>query len=189
MNFKIAVLRGDGIGPEITDEALRVLHGRRRQVPARVPVRRGVRRRRGVGPLRRASAGSDDRDVPQRRRHPQRPVRRPDERGASPEVERRRDDGDPRAAARVRSLHEPAAGRRLPGGALALAAAARDRRGRRHADRARTDGRHLLRRARRAHDRRRPARSVGHRVATTRARSRASRTARSARARTARRST
>ena len=31
MNFKIAVLRGDGIGPEIVDEALRILQavGRR----------------------------------------------------------------------------------------------------------------------------------------------------------------
>ena len=35
MNYKIAVVPGDGIGPEVIDQALRVLESRIRKIPIR----------------------------------------------------------------------------------------------------------------------------------------------------------
>ena len=173
MHFKIAVLRGDGIGPEIADEALRVLTavgGRFGHEFEFVEAYAGgeawerygehlpaatLEACRGADAILKGPFGGPTSEVQLSRS------------GAG--VETTAILGLRRAFDLFMNLRPVVV---YPEMRRAVAAAAGDRRGRGHADRARADGRHLLRRARRAHGRRRSA-QVWDTEAYTRGRDRA----------------
>ena len=151
--YTIAVLPGDGIGPEVTAEAVRVLRGGGRPLRLRARddrVRGGRGRRRGGRRL--APAGDSGGRDPSRRgaarcRGPSLPGRR-----RGPATAGGRAAGAPQAARRVR---QPAAGDGASRAAARLPAPAGAPRRRGPADRARAARRAVLRPAARAGARRR----------------------------------
>ena len=143
MKAKIAVIAGDGIGPEVVAEGVRVLEQVAQTIRPRVHARRSAVRRHRHRPHRRSAAPGDARRLPRGRcriagRH------RRTEVGAV-------GAGAPRAgsaapAPRARRVRQPAAHQAAPGAARCLGAQARDSRRRGPRVRARTHRRHLLRR-------------------------------------------
>ena len=176
--MKIAVLAGDGIGPEIVAEAVRVLEALRRDgltLEFETALVGGAATDAHGDPLPEATlalcrAG---------RRGPVRRRRRPEVRHAAASA-----SGPSRdccgSAQGTRAVRQPAAGDDLPGARCRLDAQARGRRGTRHPDRARAHRRHLLRpAARHPHARQRRARRLRHDALSRDRDSRASRTWRS----------
>ncbi len=154
-SYRIAVLPGDGIGPEIVREAVK--SPRRRRRTGRRPFRDGggFRRRRRLRPLRHPPSrpGHGTRAFERRRSA----GRRGRSEMGTPRLQRPAGAGSPRPAVGPRPLREPPSGRRLRGPDRRLAPQARRRPGDRSADRPGASGGRLLRQAPRRPDRERPA--------------------------------
>ena len=147
--FKIAVLPGDGIGPEVIAEAVRVLQAvaKRRGRSASSSSRRWWAAR-AIDATGTPLPPADAEALPVVPRHPVRLGGRPEVgRPAAGAAGRARAAG---AAQGARPLRQPAAGHLLSDAGRRLAAQALGRRGHRHHGHPRADRRALLRRAARA---------------------------------------
>ncbi len=151
----IVVLPGDGIGPEVTAEALRVLEGGGAEGRARAPLHRAAHGRLlHRRPRRRRSPHEVLTRLPGVRRGPARRGRRAEV--GRPEGQGAAGAGAARPAQGARRLRQPAPGAGPPGARRRLAAQGRPAARRRHPRHPRADRRPLLRRAEGARPQGRP---------------------------------
>ena len=143
MKLKIAILAGDGIGPEVTREAVNILKAIAEVRRPRLHLHRSPHRRRRHHRRRHAAAAADHRHLPRLRR---RSARRSRRQQVQPPHARQTPRGRPAAdPPGPRRLRQPSPLSRLRRAHRKLAAAPRGHQRRRHPLRARAARRPLLR--------------------------------------------